>query len=424
VLGANDASLYAVFASALLGLLWSWCLVLLLRRLQVTRPGFAIGTALAIAFAARLAAASVLSLSRSLADLRGPDERNFVLDAVNVAHAPFLGGEWTNGIPGDLHVRLFALQLRFLHADTPFPLRMTQIALAVAAIALLAAAAHDLAGRTAALVVAWIAALEPANVFFSGVLHKEGLMMLSEGLVVLGAVRMWQRRDRQAGCLLAAGVGIGLLTRPYAGAFLLVAAGLVTLHSALRQLGKDKQRATGLLVVVAIAAALGLGLVVSESNRLLDHLQRSQTANAMDYSNLRLAPVDFSSPGAVILHAPRRVLDLWSRPYPWEIANWSQRLGVLGTLTAWLLLFLVVAGLVKGGREAVRRAPPLIYVVICVTVGYALTTGNAGTGFRYRTHVLLLTATLAAVLVSDWMRGHGWTRVRLPRIRRPVVARP
>jgi hypothetical protein len=43
-------------------------------------------------------------------------------------------------------------------------------------------------------------------------------------------------------------------------------------------------------------------------------------------------------------------------------------------------------------------AGPVLYALIFVTVAYSLSAGNAGTGFRYRTHVVLLGMALFAAI--------------------------
>ena len=95
------------------------------------------------------------------------------------------------------------------------------VTFSVVGIVLLAAAVHELAGPKPALIAAWILAIEPANIFFSSLLHKEPIMYLAEGLVVYGGALLWQRGKLVAllpmifGCLLA------VATRPYVGWFLM-----------------------------------------------------------------------------------------------------------------------------------------------------------------------------------------------------------
>ena len=80
----------------------------------------------------------------------------------------------------------------------------------------------------------------------------------------------------------------------------------------------------------------------------------------------------------------------------------SQRLGALGTLVAYALLLLLAryAWLNRGAVFA--RAGPLLYPLLFMLVAYSLSVGNAGTGFRYRSH--LVTLAIAAMVI---LREHA-----------------
>jgi O-antigen ligase len=90
------------------------------------------------------------------------------------------------------------------------------------------------------------------------------------------------------------------------------------------------------------------------------------------------------------------MLDITTRPYPWQLGNTSQRLGVLGTMFLFVGLIFLIAAMLANGKEIMQRAGPLIYPALFLLVAYSLSAGNAGTAFRYRTH---LVAFLVAVLV-------------------------
>ena len=71
--------------------------------------------------------------------------------------------------------------------------RIELISLALVGLALMATAVYELAGPKAATIAAWILAIEPTNVFFSGIIHKEPLMFLAED------PRVRRRQDVEAG---------------------------------------------------------------------------------------------------------------------------------------------------------------------------------------------------------------------------------
>jgi len=239
-------------------------------------------------------------------------------------------------------------------------------------------------------------------------------VVLGEGLVLLGCVRMWQRRDLPAGFLVLGGCAIVMATRSYAGGVLLMAAGGVTLHAALRRTESHGTRAPRLAVTVAAIGALALAFAAFYSSPILAKLQQEQDTYTSDTSNLALEPVNFSSVSAVAVNLPRRVRDLVVRPYPWQASNMSQRLGVVGALVCWGLLAIVIAFALLDWRGLCRRAGPVLYLAVAVMLCYSLTTANAGTGFRYRTHlVAFLAATTAAAIAPRWPSLAG----RIPRLR-------
>jgi hypothetical protein len=86
------------------------------------------------------------------------------------------------------------------------------------------------------------------------------------------------------------------------------------------------------------------------------------------------------------------------RPYPWQVDNASQQLGLIGTLVALGLLTLFVRELILGRGAVMERAGPLIYGSFCLLIAYSLSAGNAGTAFRYRTHVVALAGCAFIVL--------------------------
>ena len=62
-----------------------------------------------------------------------------------------------------------------------------------------------------------------------------------------------------------------------------------------------------------------------------------------------------------------------------------------------LLAFLIVYGWESRGK-IFPRAGPVLYPMLFLLVAYSLAAGNAGTGFRYRTHLVTLAIAALAIL--------------------------
>jgi hypothetical protein len=276
-------------------------------------------------------------------------------------------------------------------------LRAEVVAVSVCGLALLAAAVHHLAGRRASLITAWVLALEPTNVFFSGILHKEPFMLLAEGLVAYGGAKLW-KTGRFTGLIpMIVGCLIATATRPYVGWFLAAAAAAVALHAGVRL----RSRASFGLVTVILALGVVFFPAVwnASSHKQLQKLQGSQDANAKDTgANLSLERVDYSTRGKLVVNLPKRVLDIVTKPYPWQVGNTSQQLGVLGTTTMFLGLLARIATMLKDSRRIFSRAGPLIYPLLFLLVAYSISAGNAGTAFRYRTHLVAFLFALVCTL--------------------------
>jgi hypothetical protein len=370
-------------------------------RLRRAQPGLAIGGAMATAFFVRILAAYGLSSTSAAFTLRGGDELTFIGNAQSLARWDFISTATTKALTHQFHTYWFSLNFRAFEHPPLMMLRIEVIAFAVCGIALLAGAVHELAGPRAALIAAWVLAFEPANVFFSGILHKEPFMFLAEGLVVYGGARLWKRGDYRALVPMIAGCLLATATRPYVGWFLAAGSAVIALHAGLR-----RNSASGSLALSAVCLALMVAFVPTvwnaSSKQNLKNLQFSQDANASDTNaNLSLERVDYSTRDKIIVNLPKRVLDIATRPYPWQLQNVSQQLGALGTLFLFGTVAVLLITLWQRGGKLMTRAGPLIYPVLFLLVAYALSAGNAGTAFRYRTHVVALLVALVIVLRHD-----------------------
>jgi hypothetical protein len=404
-MGSANSVRYAegvVLATVLVVFVFLW----LVRVFQRTRPGFRIGWPLAVAFGLRLAAIAGIGASGLSSALRGGDETTFLHEAQFLASQPLGHGYFPHG-PYQLHVVVFALEMKLGFLDQA-AMRIMQVGIALTGVLLILAAVYDLGGSRAARLAAWLLAFEPASIFFNSALHKEPLMELATGLVVYGGTRIWLRLDVRGILLCSLGGLIAIETRAYAGWFLVAAAVLILLHAAVRSLDRP-MRAMPLIYAVIIIGFIAAPVILQASSKKnLQTLQQSQNANSSGASglgqtgansdNLALEQVNFSSRGAIISNLPKRVRDLILRPYPWQLSDTSQRFGAIGTLVAYMILFFIIryAWLARG--RVIGHIGPLLYPMLFLLIAYALSAGNAGTGFRYRTHLVTLGIAMLAIL--------------------------
>ena len=345
--------------------------------LRRSRPGFAIGAAVGLAFSVRVVGAALISLTPVAHELRGGDEFGFLGKAKLIAATSPGSGEWTHALLRELHVFTLAVQ-RYLFDSPELALRVTQVGIAVAGLVLLAATVYELAGPRASVLAMWLLALEPSSIFFSSLLHKEANMLLAIGLVAFGGARIWKSGRPRYLALIVLGCLVAVATRHYAGWFLIAAGAAIMLHAGLRAENRAAMRSLVLVSLVVLFAAIAAPTVfqASTNESLQKNLQGSQEANASDNSNLKLEQVNFSTRGAIVKNLPVRIGDVLLRPFPWQLGNISQGLGLLGTAAAYIAIFFLIRTGIRRRGEIMARAGPLVYLTLFLLVAYSLSAGQ------------------------------------------------
>lgn len=396
----TDTDLYEALCVtiALLGAIY--LLTWVVRRLRRSRDGFDIGRQVAVAFGLRWLAAVALGQLSIARDLRGGDELRFMHDAKDIAAQSLSSPDSIDALTSQFHTFWFSLHFRVLDGAPPeLLLRTEMVLISTVGLALLCAGVWELAGPRPARIAAWILALEPANIFFSSLIHKEPLMYLAEGLVVFGGAVLWKRGKLTALIPMVIGCLLAMATRPYVGWFLTGAAAAVVLHASLtRQRGL---RSLALTCTCAVLAVAFIPVVWNQSSdQKLTELQQSQDANSADGANLSLERVDYSTREKLIINLPKRIKDIIFRPYLWQTQNTSQQLGAIGTLFVLACLALLAAAIARNRKQIMDMAGPLVYPAAFMLVAYAISAGNAGTAYRYRTHLVGLSVCLVLVLLA------------------------
>lgn len=394
---ATDPAAGVIIMMSLVGVV----LIAAVTRLRRRRPDMRIGVPLAFAFVVRLLGIVAINATGIGASLRGGDEITFLEFAEQIATHPF-GTAYLPHSIYQLQTVIFAMQIKLGFVNES-GIRVTQAGIALLGFTFMLAVTYDMGGARAARFASWLLVIEPSSIFFNTEIHKEPLMELAAGLAAFGGSWLWKRLDIRGIVICAIGCAIGIYTRSYAGWFLVGGCMMMTLHAALRN---STRRGTTVSVVyaVAIAAMIGAPTVLSAtSGKNLKTLQASQAANATGAGenggdNLALEQVDISSRGAVITSLPTKLEELILEPYPWQLHDASQAFGCVGTLFAYCILVMLIRyGWLNRG-EFFARAGPLLYPLLFEMTAYAVTVGNAGTGFRYRSHLVTLGICVAAIL--------------------------
>lgn len=384
-------------------------LATLLYFLGRTRPGLKVGLPVAVGFALRVILIPSISLTGLGKSLRGGDEKIFLGMAHKLDVLPFTSSLWWPwNHTSYLHVIFFAFQLKL--GSNEGALRVTQIGIALAGVLLILAAVYDLGGSKRARLAAWFLNLEIASLFFNELIHKDPLMELASGFMVFGATKVWRRIGFAGIAYMVLGTLIALATRSYVGYFLGACTILLALHAWIRQVAGSLGTLPGLLAVAAVLAVGVPVILAATSSQNLKGLQHSQDVNTSNTNgdggngngnNLALESVNFSSRTGLITNLPSRVADLMLRPWPWQVADTNQMVGVAGSLIALTCWFSLIRLGWRHRRELFDRVGPLLYPFAFLMIAYALAVGNAGTGFRYRTHLVTLGLAMVPLLLGS-----------------------
>jgi hypothetical protein len=414
----SETSLQTALLTLIFGLVVAYALAFAVARMRRIHPELDIGLPIAVGFIARLLAVVAVDGTGLSTALRGGDETTFLQNAHGLSLLSKTSAPWIDALTTNLHLAVFAAQDRLFDAS-PTSMRISQIAISMAGLILLVAAVHELAGPRAGRLAAWVLMLEPAGIFFDSALHKEPLMLLASGAVVYGATRIWRKLDYTGILIAAAGGAIAVATRGYAGWFLVSGVVLLILHASLRRIETPMKAMPLIYAVIVLAFLVTPTLLQVSSTESLKRLQASQDANAdrnagsggggANSNNLALERVDYSTRGKIVTNLPSRIADVVLKPYPWQLQNASQVLGAFGTLAAFAGLWLLFRYIRRCRGRVLALTAPILYPLMFLLVAYSLSAGNAGTGFRYRTHIVTLSLAMLIVLRSDHLsRTSRW----------------
>ena len=235
-----------------------------------------------------------------------------------------------------------------------------------------------------------------------------------EALLLVALVGAWIGDSGRGRPAVSGLVGLALIfgTRSYLAFFAGVAVLLVIAAIVLeRRLGLRR----GLAVLTVAASLVALAGILAAPHVVPGAIASLQHQLDVPYPGANLAlPHAKVTTGpqllkTVILHS----VDLVLRPYPWQTASAAQKAAVAGTLI-WYVLVLITAWLMLRQRLDGRLVPALI-LIICATIGFALTLVDAGEGFRHRVNLIVILAVPLGVMVDRWWARRATRSQRLVR---------
>ncbi len=239
-------------------------------------------------------------------------------------------------------------------------------------------------GRFAIWALVW-----PSLWFWPSSVGKEAVTLLAIGLATLGYAG---RGERIYWTWFAAGVGLAFAVRPHVAVVLALAA--IVGHWLGRRLYAERWRILEVagLFVLFIFALRGMTAFFGEDARFqLEDPSIAGFAEFVGFWNQQTI-TGGSSIGAVpagILGIPAAIINVWVRPFPWEVHNITALVSAVEVVFLWWLIWKYrseVKTALRHWREnrLVRFALPLL---LLYTLMIGLTFGNLGIIARQRTPV-------------------------------------
>jgi len=287
------------------------------------------------------------------------------------------------------------------------PYRVGGLALTALCSALLVPLVADttrrLFGQRARMAVLPLIVLLPGFLVWTSQLLREAPIVAALALGANLAVRLSE--EFRPGRLAMLGLTVATLFTLRANVAYVFGAGLlVGLAMGGRHLIAGVATAAAMLGIVAV---LVLGGGLGESG-----YQRSATADLQQVNTVRSAlattansgigiEADVSTAQGSIAYLPIGLPQLLLGPFPWEVGNFRQALGLLEAMTVWWLVPSFARGMRRSARLIGRRAALLLAPAAGIAIVLTLLIGNVGTLVRERIQVTILFLPFVAL---------GWAR--------------
>ena len=268
---------------------------------------------------------------------------------------------------------------------------------------------------------AWLVALSPAFVFWSGSLYKEGLTLLFLSIAAYHTLRL-QSRGRARSLITIVLCIVALWGVRFYLAIVLTLAVALGLFWGRVSHGRPSAGVSGfvrqavvLAVFVAVIIAVGTTVradhVLFESDEgVLVNLDVRRAGSAREAGSGYLQEAQIATRDEALQYLPIGLFYFLTVPFPWQVGSYRQNL-IIPENAFWLTLYpLIGLGVSRALRLNRRGTVFLVLLTGGMCVVYALLSANVGTTYRMRSQVWLLWAPFAAWGWEVW-REH-WRPAR------------
>jgi len=247
---------------------------------------------------------------------------------------------------------------------------------------------------------AWVVAVFPAFIIWSGQLLKDGLIVFLLVLAMTMLLRLQEKLDPVAMLLLLLSLG-GILAIRFYIFYMVGVAVAGSFVVGVSSTSGSLIRRTAALVF------LGLGLTYFGVTRTatedintyadLDKIQNSRLDLAQEGKSGFAEDADVSTTQGAISAIPVGFVYLMFAPFPWEASSLRQLITLPEVLLWWAMMPLLFYGFWWTIRHKLRSALPVMIFTMMLTLAYSIFQGNVGTAYRQRTQIQVFLFIFIAV---------------------------
>ena len=247
---------------------------------------------------------------------------------------------------------------------------------------------------------AWVVALFPAFIIWSGQLLKDGLIVFMLVLAITMLLRLQEKLDPMAIMLLLLSLG-GILALRFYIFYMVGVAVAGSFVVGVSSTSGSLIRRTAALVFLGLGLTyFGITRTATQNIDAYGNLQKMQISRldlAQEAKSGFAEDTDVSTTAGAISAIPVGFVYLMFAPFPWEASSLRQMITLPEVLVWWAMIPLMLYGIWWTVRHKLRAALPVMIFTLMLTLAYSIFQGNVGTAYRQRTQIQVFLFIFIAV---------------------------
>lgn len=264
---------------------------------------------------------------------------------------------------------------------------------------------------------AYLVALFPAFIIWSGQLLKDGLVVFLLVLSILMVIKLLEKFSYVAIVTLVLAV-TGILTIRFYIFYMVVLAAVGSFVIGLSNSAQSIVRRTAVIVLMGVGLTY-FGVVRTASIDLenfgdLERIERSRSDLSARADSGFGEDLDVSTTSGAIEAIPVGFIYLMFGPLPWQLGSFRAAIVFPEMLVWWASIPILVYGLWFTIKNKLRPALPALLFSLMLTIAYSIFQGNVGTAYRQRTQIQVFLFMFIAA---------GWTLIKENRENKEILSR-